>query len=404
MVNIFPTKVKFALFSLFLILFSSMVHTAYGDDSNVPMIVNPNFNAKNLPFEIRQWHDRLCSGLKNKKNKNYYTTLARSNNVYNYGRQLNTYITSLLNVMRVTGDPFLMHEVDRLAQIMRSQLNDKSILSLKNNIYAKDGFLNWQYRRDNIYYGSDLHEMDEMLTHSLVAAIAYAYQVNADVDNNYKERAIFWLNYLTNHFEKKWRMRKNNPNTFPFLEKKLTHVYTQWIRYNYYMAKLTGKNDYLDEALRMSEIIRKHIFNEVSVSSRHLAWDHGMPILGTPAHGPQPLQYARYTVQSAADLAMEGFTFFAEPGYMEKVAFTVRHFLMADETGRSFPYRIDGKDLGRETPSRFSISPWAMLGRWDPSGKIIMVSKKVYDLTESSLDSPLNIYIPAGIVFSLASP
>jgi len=401
MVNIFPTKVKFVTFLLFLILFSSMAHTAYGDDSNVPMIVNPNFNAKNLPFEIRQWHDRLCSGLKNNKNKIYYTNLAQSNNVYNYGRQLNTYITSLLNVMRVTGDPFLMHEVDRLAQIMRSQLNDNSILDLENKIYAKDGFLNWQYRRDNIYYGSDLHEMDEMLTHSLVAAIAYAYHVNADVDNNYKERAIFWLNYLTNHFEKKWRIRKNNPNTFPFLEKNLTHVYTQWIRYNFYMAKLTGKNNYLDEALRMSAIIHQHIFGATSITGRPVTWDHGMPILGTPTHGAQPLQYARYTVQAAADLAMEGFAFFGEPNYMKKLALIVRYFVMADETGRSFPYRIDGTDLGRETPSRFAISPWAMLGRWDPSGEIVMTSEKVYKLTESSLDNPLNIYIPAGIVFSL---
>jgi hypothetical protein len=399
----FLHKIKFIVFFLALSQLTSFTKIAFSDQSIFPMRVNSDFNVNYLPFEIRQWHIRLQNGLKNSRNRTYYTNLAESNNTYNYGRQLNTYITTLLNLLRVTNDPLLMVEVDRLSEILRKQLNDKSIISLQEAEFVKDGFLNWQYRRDNKYFGTDLHEMDEMLTHSLIAAIAYAYHVNSDCENYYEAKAAFWINYLENHFEKKWRIRKNKPKDFPFLEKKLTHVYAQWIRYNYYMAKLTGKNNYLEEALRMSAIIHQHIFGTASGTGRHLTWDHGMPILGTPAHGPQPLQYARYTLQAAADLAMEGFDFFGKPGYMEKLALTVRHFVLADKTGRSFPYRIDGADLGRETPSRFASSPWAMLGRWDPSGEIVMISKKVYDLTEPSNDKPMNIYIPAGIVFSLTS-
>lgn len=403
MANNFLPRVKVLTFLLAVTHLTSMTQIASGEQLNFPMLVNSNFSAKNFPLEIKQWHDRLHNGLKNPKTKTYYRNLAKSNNTYNYGRQLNTYITSLLNVLRVTGDPVLMDEVDELAQIMRSNLDDKSIIDLKNRVYSKDGFLNWQYRRDNKFYGSDLHEMDEMLTHSLIAAIAYAYHINQNLKTDYKERADFWENYLENHFEKKWRIRKNKPENLPFLEKKLTHVYTQWIRYNYYMAKITGKNVYLDEAFRMSSIIRQHIFNETPINGGYIPWDHAMPLLGTPSHGPQPLQYARYTVQAAADLAMEGFSFFAEPGYMESLSFAVRHFVMLDETGRTFPYRIDGSGLGRETPLRFANSPWAMLSRWDPSGNIAIISKKVYELTESSLDIPENIHIPAGILFSLAS-
>lgn len=383
-------------------LFNLLVMPAYSQSTRPKtLLVNTSFSIESISNESKIWYQRLCSNLNNPNSQNRINSLASSNNLYTYGRHLNTYTTTLLQVLRITGDPAIMGEIYKVSTLMKKQLKDWSIIDKNNKEYRKDGFLNWLYLRDNEYFGTDLHEMDEMLTHSLVAAMAYALWINRDINPEFFHDSKFWLDYLENHFEKKWRKRKNIPQAFPFLSKNLTHVHMQWIRYNYYMAKMTGKTEYLSEAKRLSKIFAQHIRFNPHVPGNPAIWDHGMPIVGTPSHGPQPLQYARYTVQAAIDLAMEGFDIFADPGFMEKISLTLSAVIMVDNSGKAFPYRIDGSDLGRESPERFAISPWTLLGRWDPSGRILKISEKVYFLTEANPEKPLNIYIPAGMVFSL---
>ena len=241
--------------------------------------------------------------------------------------------------------------------------------------------------------------MDEMLAHSLVASFAYAFYVNRDLDSRYAERAQFWTDYLKNQFEAKWRKRKGIPTGFPFLTKELTHAYLQWIRYHYYMAKLTGDQAYMDEAVRMAGNIKDQIQLVSTPIGTADFWYHGMTLIGASStYGPQPTHYARYTVQAAADLAAEGFNIFGQSGFMDRMANTLSYFIMNSTS--SYAGNIDGSGTP-ESYDRYSISPWAMLGRWDNTGKIQSETERVYKLIESSPDNPRRVYFPAGMLYML---
>ncbi|MDW7758954.1 MAG: hypothetical protein SCH72_14810, partial [Desulfuromonadales bacterium] len=56
----------------------------------------------------------------------------------------------------------------------------------------------------------------------------------------------------------KWRLR-NEKSTGPFLDKYLTHPYTQWIRYYHYMYLMTGEEWYRAEALRKAQVINRQM-------------------------------------------------------------------------------------------------------------------------------------------------
>ena len=101
--------------------------------------------------------------------------------------------------------------------------------------------------------------MDEILTHSLVAAVAAALEENAAFSEVYAEHAAFWTDYLENDFEAKWRGRNDVPSGFPFIEKDLTHPYVQFIRYHFYMHKLTGDAGYQREAERMARLVTRQV-------------------------------------------------------------------------------------------------------------------------------------------------
>jgi hypothetical protein len=378
-----------------------IAHAGSLSRTELTLRIDPNFSEKQLPIEAGLWYSRFWAGLRNPSQYPNATTLAQSNDTYQYGRALNTHITTILQLLRVTGDQRLLDEVDRLAELMRAQLKDKSILTKSSRRYQTDGYVNWLWHyNDARYVGTDVHEMDEILTHSLVAAMAYAFYVNRDVDLRYAKRAQFWTNYLKNHFEAKWRKRQKIPAGFPFLEKKLTHVYIQFVRYHFYMAKLTGEKAYENEALRMSDILNHHIKAVSTPIGTGAIWDHGMPILNIASYGVQETHYARYTVQAAADLALEGFSIFAQPGFMDRMAVTLANFVLV-KNGEAYARAIDGSGSGGERLERYAISPWAMLGRWDKSGKVQAEANRVYRKIELSPEKPRSIYLPAGIVFSL---
>jgi hypothetical protein len=358
---------------------------------------DPSFSATKLSSETKLWHDRLWAAISNSRQSPNPTELAGSNNLYDYGRGLNTYITSLLHAFRATGDLRILDEIDRLTQIMRSKLKDSSILTVGGSSPKSDGYLNWIYNRDNEYKGTDVHEMDDMLTHSMVAAVAYAFYVNRDLNAKYEERANFWTGYLKNHFEAKWRARKKKATGFPFLEKKLTHTYAQWNRYHYYMYKLTGEKGYHNEAVRMAQVIKNGVKTVSTSIGQAATWDHGMPHNGGKAHGPQPSNYARYTIQAMADLSLEGFSVYAEHGFMERVAHTVAA-LVLNKAPSAIAGKIDGS--GSSSVSIYGISPFAQVALWDKSGMVKTISEQIYKNIESSTSSPRRIYLPTALMMS----
>lgn len=356
---------------------------------------DPSFDVAQLSAEARVWYDRLWAAIENPNQYLNSTTLAASNDTYNYARPLNTHITSLLHAFRMTGDLRLLDEIDRLTEIMRSKLKDWSILVKYGTTYEADGYLNWLYFYDAGYEGTDVHQMDEMLSHSMIAAVAYAFYVNRDLDSRYAERATFWTDYLKNHFEAKWRDREGIASGFPFLTKLLTHVYVQWTRYHYYMYKLTGEQGYYNEALAMAQDIKNHMEYVGTSLGNTAQWDHGMPELGGSTHGPQPTNYARYTMQGMADLAFENFSVYDDDSLLKSVANTLAYYILNSKAPSAIAYYIDG--TGEQTDDLYAISPFTAMAYWDDSGKIIDLSTQIFQNIEGDDNNPRRVYAPAGL-------
>ena len=374
--------------------------TSPSTETLLSLRIDPTFTVDSLPAETRLWYNRFLAGMRNPNQYPNATAAAQSNDTYKYGRTLNFNVTTILQMLRVTGDRQLLDEVDRLSQLMRVQLKDWSILTYGGSTYQADGYLNWQYNYDAGYIGTDAHVMDEMLAHSLVAAYAYAFYVNRDLDPRYAERAQFWTNYLKNDFEAKWRKRNNKPTGFPFMEKLLAHPYMQFVRYHYYMAKLTGDKAYEDEALRMAGNIKNQIKEVSTPIGTSAIWAHGMTLLGANSPGIQSTSYARVTVQGAADLAAEGFSIFGQAGYMDRIAVTLANNIM-DGNLSAYAAYIDGSGSGGAGLDTYAISPWAMIGRWDKTGEVQVETDRVYRQFESSPENPKRIFLPAGMVYLL---
>ena len=92
------------------------------------------------------------------------------------------------------------------------------------------------------YYGKDTIALDDMMAHGMVAAVTYAYYLNrlkrspSGVD--YNERFTFWIRYLRDDFERKWRVRSGRQQSFPFVHHTLTHPNVGILRYYEYMSRM----------------------------------------------------------------------------------------------------------------------------------------------------------------------
>ncbi len=353
---------------------------------------NPNFSADRLPSEMKLWHTRLWEGIEYANNSEESLnpeTRAASGDLFSMGRFLNVHITTLLSALRVTKDLALLDEVDRLMEMARAELADTNA----------DGFQNWRYLNETAdssrsFYNDDFHEMDEILTHSMVAAVAYALSENAPFDRRYEEHAQFWLDYLKNDFEAKWRERNDVPFGLPFISKNLMHPYVQFIRYNLYMYKLTGDTAYYSEANRMADLVLRQVREIYTTGGPAYVWNQRFlpEAEDSKTLSCQPFVYLQYTFQAFQDLAMEGFNVF-DDAFMQRVA-TSMTALVIEDGYRSFAEDICGGTFQAGFfPSsgdegviyHFMNFPYAQIGKWDATGKLLRTTERAY--AEGDLDS-----------------
>ncbi|ADI13647.1 hypothetical protein [Truepera radiovictrix] len=310
--------------------------------------------------------------------------MADSGDLYVYGRNMNHYLTSLILAYRTTGDRRLVQQIDTVMNRMQGTLRDTT----------GDGFRNWRYLRSGSgsFYGRDTHEMDEMMTHSVVAAAAYTLR-----QAGFNSSADFWTNYLRNDFEAKWRRRKGVRSGFPFLTRNLMHPYVQWIRYHHYMGKLTGDSGYTAEARRMARIVENNMRSVNTPSGTGYVWDHRVQLSGRASNGCQPMVYVRLTTQGLADLATQGV--FSNT-FMQRVANGMAHVGLKSTDGQ-----LAGNICGSGTYSNRSAVrnfPYAQIASWDRSGRLRTAAERVYNATERhNLSQPRLYNLPATMVFTL---
>jgi len=308
--------------------------------------------------------------------------LAATGDLYRLGRDLNQNLTTVMLAYRETGDRDLVRHIDKIMNIAKDQLADTN----------GDGYKNWRWLLRNsgegrLYYGKDTHAMDEMMTHALVAAAAYTLK-----QGGYSSSARFWTDYLKNDFEAKWRERNNQPSGYPFIDHFLVHPTTQFIRYNFYMYKLTGDSDYYSEAKRLAGQIR----GTMRSSGSGYVWDHKVGRRG----GCQPMVYVRYTTQAMADIASVDSRLFSS-SFMKKVAYTMARKALKSTSGTKLAGNICGRG-SYGSVHMFAQHPYAQLAAWDSSGRLETAAERAYAATERrSMSSPKTSNVAAQMVFSL---
>ncbi len=381
---------------------------------------NPNFSLSQLSAEQRKWYDTLWKAINNPEQYPNAIQRAKSDNVYLYRGDLQDYVTSLLLAFRMTGDLRLLDKVDQLAELMRKNLADSWRGTLDGTDGTKDGFLNWVNRYDTstAFAGKDTQLAYDLKANALAVEIAWALQNNRDLKSpsgvNYGAHADFWKDYLVNHFEAKWRKRKGVPTGFPFVQHNTFHTYHSFMKWHYYMGKLTGNSAYTKEAERMEDVLWSNEFKEsASEYGTALVWARALTYnRDTWADYLMPQHYARYVVQEAIDLHFEGFGEYAKNSTMEKFARSAASFVVDDSSFGSFARDIGGgkaragipasssSEWNRMTESRFAESSWSYLATWDSSEKLSKAANVVYNDVEMVKygKDPKRVFIPASML------
>jgi hypothetical protein len=357
---------------------------------------NPNFDRSQLSSDQRLWYDRLWTAIDRHEDADAW---AASNDTYRYGRYLNLHFAQLMLALRAAGDLRFLDEIDRLAQKMASKLDDTD----------GDGYENWIYQHgdNDKYVGKDVHEMDDGLTHSSIAAVMYAFHVNRDLPSpsgvDYGARADFWFDYLKNNYEAKWRERNDQPIGFPFTGKNLAHARSNFIRFYYYMGKVSGDSSYIEWANHLAKVVDDNFVTTKSPSGDSFIWCHNTE----GCLYAQPTNYARYTVMAVLELALEGVHDFDSEGYLERLANGVTGFIV-DNGAKDLAPDIAGNVEREGIPIRDGtegdrdrieyLLPLSVLAAYDHTGELAEVAMKVYSDMEPSIESPRNIEIPVAML------
>ncbi len=375
---------------------------------------DPSFSTEQLSAEQLKWYEAMWKVINNPDQYPNAAEMASSDDIYKYRGDLQNYVLSLMLAFRLIGDLRMLDEVSELAEAMRAELADSWRGTKDGTDGTRDGFLNWVNRYDSNekFRGKDTQMAYELKAHALVAMIGWALQNNRDLRSpagyNYGSQADFWKDYLVKHFEAKWRERNDRPSGFPFAEYGGFHTLHSFMRYHYYMGKLTGNSAYTREAERMSESFWGGRFRTTdSKYGTALVWSNN-----TNDSYLHTQTYARYVVQEAIDLHFEGFGEYADDETLVGMARATSDFIIYDDSFERFARDIGGgvsragipaspTTWDRMSQPRFAESGWSFLGHWDEDSdyRIIAAADKVYDEVEmvSQGSDPKRIFIPTAM-------
>ena len=390
------------------------------DEAQYALRGDPNFSEDSLSAEQRKWYDRLWAAIKNPDQYPNATEMAKSGNSYLYRGDLQDYDNALLTAFRLTGDLRLLDEVSRISELMRKELKDAWHGTRDGTNGKTDGFRNWVdlYDSDKKFRGKDTQMAFDLKANAHVALFAWAFENNRDFQSpggyDYGKQADFWKDYLVNDFEAKWRKRNDKPKVFPFAEVTGFHTYHSFMKWHYYMGKLTGNNAYTKEAERMATILWKDEFTETSSGyGTALVWPRDVQAISTDTkqNYMMPTTYAHTVLQEVVDLHFEGFNKYAEPSALTKIARSVADFVIDKDSFDSFARDIGGgkaragirasnsSDWSRKSMQNFAESAWSYLATWDSNSnnRIKKAAEQIYQELDGGDGTPKRVFIPTGM-------
>ena len=347
-------------------------------DTDLSFRIDPTFSRSKLTTTEQTWYDlawQHSAGCFN-------TVLTRAlyDDTYTYGRSVGDYMAFMLMGLRATGDRQFLDKVRIVSDTMRTTLRDADDACVGG---TTDGFLDWRWRAINTsgysctntggYYGSDWHPLDDTMTHGNIAMIAYAFWVNRDLDPIYADRAAYWLNYLQNHWEKKWISRNGNNRTTAWLGgvgmyKHEAHVVANLMRAAYYLWKITGDSFYKSTADQLQARSATNCVPNAIVPTAY-SWHHQVDNTTTW----QAINYAEYTSSVFCDLHFEGYAPYGDTE-IRKFMSTWRDIVFASSAPG---YTQMTGDVNGAGSTGISASGASAYGRWDTTGALLAYANAV---------------------------
>jgi hypothetical protein len=421
------------LFSLIMCLtgLSSLAQDAYR-----PLKAgNPNFHESQLKPEVRDWYRKFWAACNTSipGAELDAASYAKSGDNFEMGRPFEMHMTALLMAYRLTGDLKILDEVDRLMQLARGKLRD----AWDNG--QTDGFLNWRdYKQTpTADKGKDItRPIDEIMLSGMLAEVAWAFRVNQGMTSpkgiNYKERADFWQNYLSNHWEKKIRKREGKSATaFPFTKKAINHVFVAFAKYHYYMSKLTGRTDYMNEANRMFATLKKNVCVVPGPNGNVWMWPHMVYYDITSSDSfsgpndttcPPMTTYIRHSMSTMISLHMEGVGPFKDNASMKLYTAPMRDFMLDGGTpmvARSLGGEVTRTGIlngvsrklvpippppkttyGRVEEYNWASSAQMVAAVWDSTAKLHKANERAYAKVQYWwADNPRHIFLPVAMMW-----
>jgi len=341
------------------------------------LTIDPTFDAARLEdAETRAWYNKVKAEIRAERatpcpdepkivnDSGMIPTFAACTGLKStVGRALNTYVTSLLTLFRITGDKELLDEVDRIMEKAREGLSDTN----------GDGYRNWV---PDVGVPNDFNAKEDSLAHGFLAMVVYVLKKNARYStptHDYGAHAEAWLAYLRDDFEAKWRGRTDSG--FPVHA--LMHPYINLLRYQLYMSKLFPEDPRYKEILReMTRVAFNEFRSDTTENGEAYVWSHRVRQTSSADENTclyfQMSAYPPLTIQSFVDLALSGHAEFASEAALRKLARTLSESLL-EPTEHGFVYKDVGGlrngDLDPDTRKEVYIGPvgerWCFKESWN---------------------------------------
>jgi hypothetical protein len=404
-----------------------------------------SFSPADLSPEQRVWYDRVLEAIANSRDD--MVNRAERDNAYDFGRSLFQYNAALLVALRATGDLRFLDEVDTVVQVMRNQLSDTWCEHVPPSVYVNtsygrvsepDGFRNFRLRMEGVRdHCRDTGDLNEALTHGHLAMVMHAYHENRDQRSpagvDYGERADFWLAYLREDFEAKWRARSDTKwPGMDFIDLKFCHTFAQMLLYYQFVGlrlQADGSPEagpYLREAMRLTDALfgaryvpgrRPGGFVDVDTPvGRAVIYAFGGPLRDSVSSvhlRACPTTYARYMLTSVLALRLEGVERW-DDDIVARLSHGLAHFVVSfDTAGQALPTFAVGVSGVRRvagmppasgestfTSADFLRTPFAAFTAWDESGKLEAAALRVYEAEERDVARPRHVFVPAGMLLA----
>ena len=316
--------------------------------------INPSFTVDALDAEAQIWYERVRLEIAAESSRvcppagtapeaypvDYggSATLSACSGVKHYiGRSVNTWVTALLSVFRMTGDRALLEEVDRVMELARAQLADTN----------GDGWRNFKSLAS--VTSTDFNLKEDDLSHAFIPEVIYAFRKNAAYStaaHDYTAHADAWLGYLRNDFEAKWAGRSGTRATEGIPVHRLMHPFIDMVRYTTYMTKvLPDDARYARLSQRLGATALAEFRTDTTPNGEAFVWSH--EVRGYAGISPsecltfQMGTYPTETMHTFLDLALEGVAGFADPAKLQKLSRTVSESILAPN-----PIGFMYKDVG----------------------------------------------------------